>query len=101
MKTNQKSTRRALWLFAVLVLAFLLTQTGLGMFLFSSPWWVYVVMIGIVVSGYFSLKYTLEDKRYEQEWIESEGKVYLERMEAEKERRNHMKEAVSKAKNTL
>ncbi|MFC0561779.1 sporulation YhaL family protein [Halalkalibacter alkalisediminis] len=87
MKNKPSSKRLALFLLATLAVGFILTQTTVGNVLLSSPWWVYFVLAGIVYSGYLSVKYTLEDKRTEQEWIENEGNVYIARMEEEKERR--------------
>ncbi|KHF42053.1 hypothetical protein LQ50_01850 [Halalkalibacter okhensis] len=65
----------------------MLTQTAVGAVLLSSPWWVYFVLAGILLSGYLSIKYSLEDKRTEQEWIENEGNIYMQRLEEERERR--------------
>ncbi|GAE35671.1 sporulation YhaL family protein [Halalkalibacter akibai] len=87
MKHTQSSKRLALFLLAILAIGFILTQTTIGSVLLASPWWVYFVLAGIVYTGYLSVKYTLEDKRTEQEWIENEGRVYMTRMEEEKERR--------------
>ncbi|OIJ11904.1 SigE-dependent sporulation protein [Anaerobacillus arseniciselenatis] len=44
----------------------------------ASPWWVYIVVGGIIVSGYLSYKYTKEDKQIEDRWIEQEGEVFME-----------------------
>ncbi|WP_289623511.1 sporulation YhaL family protein [Alkalihalobacillus deserti] len=87
MKDKQSSKRLALFLLAILAVGFILTQTTVGNVLLSSPWWVYFVLAGIIFSGYLSVKYALEDKRMEQEWIENEGNIYMSRMEEEKERR--------------
>ncbi|MFC0473697.1 sporulation YhaL family protein [Halalkalibacter kiskunsagensis] len=87
MKSKPNNKRIALILLAILVVAFLLTQTAVGGILLSSPWWVYFVLAGIVLSGYLSVKYSVEDKHMEQEWIENEGNIYMERIEQEKERR--------------
>ncbi|ARK29163.1 sporulation YhaL family protein [Halalkalibacter krulwichiae] len=88
MKSSQSRKRLAFFLLAVLAIGFVLTQTTVGSFLLSSPWWVYFVVAGIIFSGYLSVKYALEDKRTEQEWIESEGQVYMERIAEEREKRN-------------
>lgn len=88
MKRTPNNKRLALFLLIILTVSFLITQTAIGSFLLSSPWWVYFVLIGIVLSGYLTVKYSVEDKRFEQEWIESEGNIYIRRMEQEKERRN-------------
>ncbi len=54
------------------------------------PIWLYVVVAGIFVSAFMAIKTAREDREFEQEWIEKEGKVYIERMEEEKERRKHV-----------
>ncbi|WP_070808101.1 sporulation YhaL family protein [Halalkalibacter okhensis] len=84
---NKPSKRFALILLAILAFGFILTQTAVGAVLLSSPWWVYFVLAGILLSGYLSIKYSLEDKRTEQEWIENEGNIYMQRLEEERERR--------------
>ncbi|GAE25881.1 putative uncharacterized protein YhaL [Halalkalibacter wakoensis JCM 9140] len=86
MKNNPRK-RFAFILLTILVAGALVTQTAFGAFLLSSPWWVYFVLAGIVLSGYLSVKYSLEDKRTEQEWIENEGNIYMKRLEEERERR--------------
>ncbi|WP_017728684.1 sporulation YhaL family protein [Halalkalibacterium ligniniphilum] len=80
---------RIVWITLGLVLvAFLLTQTGIGTALLASPWWVYFVLAGIVLSGYLSLKYTIEDQQIEKKWIEKEGEVYMTRIEEARERKH-------------
>ncbi|WP_270182431.1 sporulation YhaL family protein [Alkalihalobacillus sp. CinArs1] len=51
------------------------------------PWWVYFVLAGIIYSGYKSMTLTVEDRKVDQIHIEEEGKVYVKRMEDERERR--------------
>lgn len=65
----------------------MLTQTQLSNFLYTAPWWIHVVMVGIVISGFLSLKYSLQDKQFDDEWIEKEGEVYIERMEKERKKK--------------
>ncbi|MBP3951458.1 sporulation YhaL family protein [Bacillus suaedae] len=88
MKRGYKNKKLALGLLMILVLGFIVTQTSLGSLLISSPWWVYFVLAGIVASGYLAVKYTLEDHESEQEWIEQEGNVYMERLEKERQQRH-------------
>jgi len=54
------------------------------------PWWIYVCIIGILVSGYMAFKTAREDKKVDQEFIEKEGQVFLERIEQERQRRKAM-----------
>lgn len=51
------------------------------------PWWVYVVMIGIIVSGYMVLYTSKKEQDIDHEFIEREGDVYMQRIQAERERR--------------
>lgn len=53
----------------------------------SFPWWLYFVLAGIVYSGYKTMQLTAEEKKIDQIHIEEEGRVYVERMEEERERR--------------
>ncbi|TSB45795.1 sporulation YhaL family protein [Alkalicoccobacillus porphyridii] len=82
--SDQIKQRLAIAFLAVLVLVFVVTQTSLLSFFAQEPWWVYAVILGILISGYLSLKYLLEDKRQEQAWIEQEGHVFMERLEEAK-----------------
>ncbi|MTH53379.1 SigE-dependent sporulation protein [Bacillus mangrovi] len=51
------------------------------------PWWIYLCMGGVLFSGYKFVSLTREDKRSDDEFIEQEGQIYLERIKAERERR--------------
>lgn len=51
------------------------------------PWWIYFVLAGIVYSGYKTMQLTAEERKVDQIHIEEEGRVYVERMEEERERR--------------
>nr|WP_100408315.1 sporulation YhaL family protein [Bacillus solitudinis] len=68
-----------------------MTQTPLGVILFGSPWWVYLVLMGIVGSGYLCYKYSREERELEEKWIEKEGHVFMERLMEEKEKRASQK----------
>lgn len=48
----------------------------------AGPWWVYFVMAGILISGYLSFSYMLEDKKIDEQFIEKEGQVYIDRIRA-------------------
>ncbi|MEH6978518.1 MULTISPECIES: sporulation YhaL family protein [Bacillus] len=52
------------------------------------PWWIYLVIIGIVVSGYMVLYTSKKEQEMDNEFIEKEGEVYMKRLEEERERRN-------------
>jgi hypothetical protein len=51
------------------------------------PWWVYLVIVGIVVSGYMVLYTSKKEEEIDQEFIEREGEIYMERLREERRRR--------------
>ena len=51
------------------------------------PWWVYVVIVGIIVSGYMVLYTSKKEQDIDQEFIEREGNMYMQRIKEERERR--------------
>ncbi|WP_379970092.1 sporulation YhaL family protein [Ectobacillus sp. sgz5001026] len=51
------------------------------------PLWVYVVIIGIVISGFMTLYTSKKEENLDREFIEREGEIYIERMRAEQEKR--------------
>lgn len=48
------------------------------------PLWVYFVVIGIIISAYMVIRTGKEERRIEEEIIEKEGEVYIERLEKER-----------------
>ncbi|XGA32980.1 sporulation YhaL family protein [Virgibacillus sp. CBA3643] len=56
------------------------------------PWWVFVMIVGIFLSGYMAFRTMQEDRRLQQQFIEREGKVYMDRMEAERHYRHEQRE---------
>ena len=52
------------------------------------PWWVYLVIVGIVLSGYMVLYTSRKEQEMDNEFIEKEGEVYMKRLEEEREKRN-------------
>lgn len=65
-------------LLVLFIVRVLYLATPIGAVVLASPWWVYVLICGIVVSGYLSYKYTKEDKEMEHRWIEQEGEVFMD-----------------------
>jgi hypothetical protein len=55
------------------------------------PFWVFVVVVGIVVSALMAMKTGREERKLELENIEREGEIYITRLEREKEERNATK----------
>lgn len=57
--------------------------------LFSIPWWIYLVILFIIFSGYMSFRAMRAEKRLEQQFIEREGQIYMERIQQERNRKQH------------
>lgn len=56
------------------------------------PWWIYLIVIGIVVSGYMVLYTSKQEQEMDNEFIEKEGEVYMKRLAEERERRHQEKD---------
>ncbi|MRX71465.1 SigE-dependent sporulation protein [Bacillus lacus] len=56
------------------------------------PWWIYLCILGILFSGYMVLKSAKEEKLIDEEYIEKEGRVFMEKIEQDRERRNALRE---------
>ncbi|GGE72887.1 sporulation YhaL family protein [Priestia taiwanensis] len=55
------------------------------------PWWVYLVIVGIVVSGFMVLYTEKKEQEIDDDYIEREGELYVQRMHEERERRAQQK----------
>lgn len=51
------------------------------------PWWVIVMILFICFSGYMAFRAMRAERRLEQQFIEREGEIYMERIRQERERR--------------
>jgi hypothetical protein len=60
---------------------------GGNQMIFAVPWWVYVVISGIIFSAYMVIRTARNEQEIENSFIENEGQVYIERMNQEKEGR--------------
>lgn len=49
------------------------------------PWWVFMMIILIFLSGYMAYRAMRAERYLENQFIEREGEVYINRMEAERE----------------
>ncbi|WP_209122784.1 sporulation YhaL family protein [Alkalihalobacillus sp. BA299] len=58
----------------------------------ADPWWMYFVVLGILVSAYYFMKYSIEDKKIDEEFIEKEGQVFMERIEEDRAKRREYSE---------
>lgn len=54
---------------------------------FFMPWWMLLIVIGIVFSAYMTLRSAKEEKEVEEAIIEKEGQVYMERIQEEREKK--------------
>ncbi|WP_082234720.1 sporulation YhaL family protein [Halobacillus massiliensis] len=52
------------------------------------PVWVFMCILLIFVSGYMAYRAMKAERKIEQQFIEREGRVYISRMEEEKDRRH-------------
>jgi hypothetical protein len=72
----------ALFFGVILIAAFVLKEyAGPVAALFNAtPWWMYFVLGGIILSGYRSYTAFYVDREEELKLIEEEGRVYMERI---------------------
>jgi len=59
--------------------------------LFGLPWWVFMMIIFIFLSGYMSFRAMRAERALEEQFIEDEGQKYIKRMEAERDKRQKQK----------
>lgn len=52
------------------------------------PWWVYITIVFIFMSGYMAFRAMRVEWELEQKYIENEGKIYMERIEVERKERS-------------
>ncbi|WP_080874069.1 sporulation YhaL family protein [Oceanobacillus timonensis] len=50
----------------------------------SIPIWVFAVILLILFSGYMALRAFMAEKKLDRQFIESEGKIYMERIQEER-----------------
>jgi hypothetical protein len=51
------------------------------------PWWIYLVVAGIIFSGYMTVRTATQEREIDEAFIEKEGEIYMERIRQEKARR--------------
>lgn len=62
-----------------------------GLFVIAGvPWWVFMIIIFIFLSGYMAFRAMRAERKLEQQFIEKEGNVYMERMEEERKQKQHV-----------
>lgn len=71
-------------IFYLLVHIYLL-RSGQGGFKMSSiPIWVFAVILLILFSGYMAVRAFLAERKLDRQFIEREGKIYMERIQKER-----------------
>lgn len=53
-------------------------------------WFIFLLIVGICFSGYMTVRTAKDEREKEDVIIEQEGKLYMERLEKEKEKRTHV-----------
>lgn len=83
-------------LFCLVAVYFLFHLTGwingLATFFASIPAWMYVIIAGILFSGYKVVEGVIEDRRADYEHIEKEGQRFLDRIEEERKQRRELQQ---------
>ncbi|MDC3415262.1 sporulation YhaL family protein [Aquibacillus sp. 3ASR75-11] len=54
----------------------------------GTPWWVFMFVVFIFFSGYMAFRAFRAERLLEKQFIEREGKVYMERIEQARENKN-------------
>lgn len=57
------------------------------------PWWVFMMIVLIFVCGYMAFRAMRAERKLEEQFAEREGKIYMDRMMAERENRQRHKQA--------
>lgn len=87
-----KQARRSMYLITLIFTLFMLQQFHLLgpaiSHIESVPWWVYLVVAGILFSGYQAFTISKAEREVDEKWLEEQGEVYMKRIKAEKERRH-------------
>ncbi|HVH96426.1 MAG TPA: sporulation YhaL family protein [Bacillus sp. (in: firmicutes)] len=58
------------------------------------PFWIYFVVMGIITSAYMVVRTGKEEKLIEEEMIEREGDIYMQRLEQEREGKKESEESL-------
>lgn len=91
-----KQAKRSIIVVTTLFVLFMLQQLGLIDPIINKlenvAWWVYLVVAGIIFSGYQAFNLSKQEKDVDEEWVQEQGNVYMKRMNAEKKRRQDRKD---------
>lgn len=58
-------------------------------------WWIYLVIVLIFLSGYMTFRAMRAERKIDEQYIEHEGKIYMDRIEAEKKHKKGVKQHIS------
>lgn len=89
-----KRAKGALYIVGFLILLYILQQVGVLnnviTYLGALPFWVVLVITGILISFWQFMKHSGDEDNVEDEkWIEEQGAVFIKRMKEEQERRKN------------
>jgi hypothetical protein len=56
------------------------------------PWWVFMFILLIFFSGYMAFRAMRAEKKLDEQFIESEGKIYMDRIRKERSSKNQEQE---------
>lgn len=59
------------------------------------PWWVFAMIVFIFLSGYMAFRAMYAEKKLDEQYIEQEGKIYMDRIEAERQLREGQRQRSS------
>ncbi|WP_284139502.1 MULTISPECIES: sporulation YhaL family protein [unclassified Virgibacillus] len=59
------------------------------------PWWVFMMVLFIFLSGYMAFRAMRAEKELEHKFIEQEGNIYMERLEKERLEKRQQKQHAS------
>jgi len=92
LKNSRRGHAILLGIFAITMLLFSARETAIVAALIQAPFWVHVIIVAIIISGYFTIKTSAEERKTEESWIEQEGQVYMDRIKEAREQRGMSKE---------
>ena len=58
------------------------------------PFWMYLVVAGIVLSAYMVIRTGKEERRIEEKIIEREGEIYMERLKQKKDEKKEIEKSI-------
>ncbi|WP_188455216.1 sporulation YhaL family protein [Virgibacillus oceani] len=56
------------------------------------PWWVFMMILFIFLSGYMAYRAIRAERKLEQQFIEREGNIFMERIEEERKHKETKKQ---------